>query len=448
MITYFERIYYAVSILGPILMFAHKTPKRGYFLIRLISCFAFLVVVSCIYAYFLENKATYTFASSTTFDVLFFLSLLLVSITTCLVCYKQNLMCAFYCSIAGYCIQHLWGRLFDFPLYRGFSNVNLVALRFPFGLLILAIICVLFYYLFVRKMFPTKGNYAENNTSQIIVALFVVGINIVLNTYILNITTRLMSEYANTETYSKLNILFIFTCCMTAVTAFLCLFILIGLYNSKQIKDEKDDLNRMLCIQKQEYENQKNNINLINIKVHDLKHQLIAMNGKMDEQQLKETIKSVNIYDSTYHTGNEAIDIVLANKQPILTKNEIQLTCSLDGKLLSFIPNHEIYSIFGNAIDNAIESVSQLPVEKRIIHITQNRNKNILNILIQNYYSNKLEFINGEIQTTKNDDGYHGFGVKSIKMLVEKYGGTLTISAKQNIFALSMLFFLEDENKE
>ena len=67
-------------------------------------------------------------------------------------------------------------------------------------------------------------------------------------------------------------------------------------------------------------------------------------------------------------------------------------------------------------------------------------------ILIQseNFYSGELAFENGLPITTKIDKNYHGFGMQSIKMIVEKYKGTMTSSAKDGIFHLNILFNLQD----
>ena len=41
--------------------------------------------------------------------------------------------------------------------------------------------------------------------------------------------------------------------------------------------------------------------------------------------------------------------------------------------------------------------------------------------------------------TTKSDKNYHGFGMKSIRQVVEKYGGSLTVNAENDLFRLMIL---------
>lgn len=62
------------------------------------------------------------------------------------------------------------------------------------------------------------------------------------------------------------------------------------------------------------YEITKKNIELINMKCHDLKHYVFAV-GDVDEKNM------VDICDSAYKTGNEALDIVLMEKS-LICKHE------------------------------------------------------------------------------------------------------------------------------
>ena len=95
-----------------------------------------------------------------------------------------------------------------------------------------------------------------------------------------------------------------------------------------------------------------------------------------------------------------------------------------DGKALDFIDTLDLYSIFGNIIDNAIESVVQLKdEEQRIIGITVSSDGNFLCIHTENYYSHPLSLSDGLPETTKGDNSYHGYGMNSVRMLIEKYGG-------------------------
>ena len=82
----------------------------------------------------------------------------------------------------------------------------------------------------------------------------------------------------------------------------------------------------------------------------------------------------------------------------------------------------------------------QLPEEKRIISLTTNGSGDLFSVNIRNFYSGAVTLSEGLPVTTKGDTDYHGFGMKSIKRIVEKYGGDLSVVADGGVFNLNMLF--------
>ena len=122
---------------------------------------------------------------------------------------------------------------------------------------------------------------------------------------------------------------------------------------------------------------------------------------------------------------------------------KIQLTVMLDGEALSFMSVQEINSFFGNAIDNAVEYLLTVDEDKRIIRISSHQNGSMLTIRVENYCENDLKFgKNGLPLTTKGDNGYHGFGTKSIKTIAQKYGGDASFERTDDLFVVTALFML------
>ena len=100
----------------------------------------------------------------------------------------------------------------------------------------------------------------------------------------------------------------------------------------------------------------------------------------------------------------------------------------------------DICTIFGNALDNAIEYELQIPdKEKRIIHLTVSKKNSFIIILVENYCEEKVLKEGEELTTTKGNKQYHGYGIKSIKYSVEKYGGFVNITNENNWFRVEMI---------
>ena len=65
--------------------------------------------------------------------------------------------------------------------------------------------------------------------------------------------------------------------------------------------------------------------------------------------------------------------------------------------------------------------------EKRLIHLSLSSQKGFLLLRVENYCEARLSFRDGLPVTTKGDENYHGFGLKSVRRTLEKYGGSLTV---------------------
>lgn len=108
----------------------------------------------------------------------------------------------------------------------------------------------------------------------------------------------------------------------------------------------------------------------------------------------------------------------------------------------------DICSIFGNAIDNAIECELKITdKEKRLIHVTVSRQKNFLILRFENYYDMELKYKQGRLITTKKEKEYHGYGLKSIQYIADKYDGAVSIDTKNNWFDLKILIPMSDMEK-
>ncbi|MBQ6589890.1 MAG: sensor histidine kinase [Butyrivibrio sp.] len=207
---------------------------------------------------------------------------------------------------------------------------------------------------------------------------------------------------------------------------------------------ELRNIHSMLKAQYDKYRNYQSTFEVINMKYHDLKHQIAGLRAEMSDDERKRWIDSLEqeleSYSPELETGNSVLDTLIAGKMMNCRANNIKITCVADGDILDFMHVADICTIFGNALDNAIESVTLIDdPEKRLIHLSLSQKKNFILIQINNYCENTITMKNGYPVTTKADKGNHGFGLKSIRYTVEKYHGTLNFDLKDNWFELKML---------
>jgi sensor histidine kinase regulating citrate/malate metabolism len=218
-----------------------------------------------------------------------------------------------------------------------------------------------------------------------------------------------------------------------------------------RIKRELDTIQVVLQNHYAQYKLSHENIEFLNRKYHDLKNQIMIIRTEKNQDKqadyFNELEENIRIYESQYRTGNSVLDTVLTGKGLCCVNRGIEITCVANGKLLEFMNAMDICTIFGNALDNAIEHEMNIDdPQKRLIHVFLSSRSRFLLLRIENYFEGSLgEMADGIPATTKKDSNYHGYGLKSIRYSIKKYGGSLTIKQKKNWFELTILIPIPED---
>lgn len=174
---------------------------------------------------------------------------------------------------------------------------------------------------------------------------------------------------------------------------------------------------------------------------HDLKNHLLVLqtqtgNGHMVQESARELQSQIEEYENYQHTGNEFLDMIIRDKARAAREKQIDFCARLLFEDGGFIEPLDISTIFGNAIDNAIEASEKLPEERRMITVKADRIRDMLVIIVENYMlSGTAVFGN----TTKQDAFMHGFGIPNIKKAVERYGGQCIVKTEDEMFLLKII---------
>ncbi|MDO4521608.1 MAG: ATP-binding protein [Eubacteriales bacterium] len=211
-----------------------------------------------------------------------------------------------------------------------------------------------------------------------------------------------------------------------------------------RVRRELESVQSILHNQYVQYRQSREAMEVINYKYHDLKHHIIALRAEEDDQKRNAYLDQMEVelqdYESQNKTGNKVLDVLLATKGLYCKKHGITMTNVVDGALFDFMNTMDICSIFGNALDNAIECVLKIgDKQKRLIHVSAFSQKNFLIIRFENYYEGTVELGTDLPATTKEDSRFHGYGLKSIRYTVQKYGGAVDLSTQDQWFNLKIL---------
>lgn len=361
------------------------------------------------------------------YETFFYVILSLLTYLNVRFCYEVSKKESYFSLIAGYTIQHIGYTLFsmiDIVFLNSIKTANTFFEQYIFvrrlSFTSIFILLSIYPYIIVKK---EKGTELANKNILLILT-FSLFSNVFLS---LGISKKL--DILTYEMMKMMNLL----CCL------LMMFVLFYLRRKVSMQKKIMQLNLIQEEQARLYKMNLNNREIMNIKAHDLKHQLSRINT-LDNNTKKELEKVVSLYDSEFSYKRESLNIVLQEKDVICRKHQIELNVLIEEEALNFISDTDLYSLFGNILDNAIEACLKVNTDKLIILRVKNIS-NIITIKETNNFNGKLRFDkNGNVLTTKKDDGFHGFGLKSIKMIAEKYNGEIEISSTESNFTLCLYF--------
>lgn len=441
---FFNILLFAIEIIVAEILFTYRLKKRQHFLQRAAVWIG--VTLACtLVCGFLPSEVL----ENAIFSSLIFLGIFLLTLLLLYFCYKESWINILFCGIAAYTTQHFAFQVSNLVttialgaenpilgMYSGGQMIDLFAgdLQSLFWALVYLFcfyVTYTLFYLFYAKKISQSSNLEVKNTSLLLLVVVGLLVEIVLNSVFI---------YA---TKTRTQIISITICIYNCLCCILLLSMQFGLIQTKKLENELDFTKQLMAQQAENYKANKENIDLINMKCHDMRHQIreIGKNKALSQETIAEMEKTINLYDSTVKTGNEVLDTILTAKSLSCTKNGISLSCVADGKQLSFMKDEELYSLFGNALDNAIEAVMKIErAEERIIGLNLYTVGNFIALNVYNTFAGEVEFEEGLPRTTKGDSNYHGFGIKSIKYIVEKYAGTVSVSVEEGIFDLKILF--------
>lgn len=237
-------------------------------------------------------------------------------------------------------------------------------------------------------------------------------------------------------------------CCLVAI---ITLIGGVGRFSDQYEKLQETRMRYVLRSQQQLFEQKLNDMDVINRKYHDMKNILLYLkaNGSSEELHgsIDQLLNEIRPYESKVETGHEVIDVILNEKLQICQEKEITCVPYIDGSKLTFVKPLDLCTIFGNAMDNAIESCLQIPeAEKRQISVHSSSRGDSVVLTFRNTYGRRPDLRDGLPATTKADTKNHGYGLRNILYIVDKYAGTASCAVEQDEFVLTVL--LQDTPKE
>lgn len=349
-------------------------------------------------------------------------------------CFEGNPSAVFAACMAGFATQHiankstLLARLIP-PVDRVLGRVP--ALGIPLEILVFTAVYCVIYVVFARHVRPSGGSRHLDLLSATITVLCI-GVN------------RLVADNAGQSVQYEAAV------CVYAIIG--CVFaLIIQVYISRWEEERTQTLimGRLLADSEKQYEQWKNNVEQIRIAAHDIKHMLAHAQALAEQKQvelpgLNQIRQAVDGYSTSVHTGSDVLDVLLRNMTVLCEQSGVTLNCTVYTDQLKSFDGMSLYFLFVNAIDNAMKSAAQVgDPDKRIIDVSIRRFGGSVVVHIWNYYTGALKFADG-LPVTRDDSRIHGFGMKSIQLIVDQLGGVLNVHAEGQVFNLDVMLPLKE----
>lgn len=348
--------------------------------------------------------------------------------------YQETFSELLLCLCGAVAIQVIVGRLYEILIITLDKNPyetlslfhSMVPLRdWPLYYLIHFFLCSLLALLFRRKRV-----YEHDRANRQLIITF--SLIFIVVTMILSSVSRSFEENTVLDFIIRI---------FAILYALLTLLLRTRILETSKLKQDLLIMDELLYSEKKQFDSMRSEIEIINMKSHDLRQQLSNISYKLTLQELESLKEAIEVYDTTVKTGSDILDVILYKKQLFCEKNGIRMSCMADGQCLSFISPTHLYSLLNNAIENALEAVQLVQNDKkRMISISIGKEHGVIGIHVTNYFNGDFIVKDHLPQTGKKDKNRHGFGIKSMRHIAEQYDGTVSFHTEDDIFYLHIYF--------
>lgn len=167
---------------------------------------------------------------------------------------------------------------------------------------------------------------------------------------------------------------------------------------------------------------------------------MIAMDKKEELSDYLDNLeKDLDSIDIAIRTGNVGLDAILSSKVSIARKNNIDVKCTAKVPSNLTVTDVHLCAIVGNLLDNAIEACEKINDRRaqKFIRIYIGLFKSQLYISVSNSTCEKHRKKISELVTSKL--GEHGFGLRRIDKIAEKYDGYVNRKNEPGVFATEVM---------
>lgn len=275
-----------------------------------------------------------------------------------------------------------------FAVFKNFTNGKKDSLKIKEWLLILSVLSISFFIVAIMHIIILAGEISRENLNLLMAAEFGM---ILINILCLYITVNLNETHKNEERLT--------------------------------IDKKRSEYSQQYAQMIQEQYGQTRRLR------HDMKQYTATMlalikNGKQKaaEEFAEKQADHLSKIEMVINVDNDFLNAILNSKLSFAKSKMIDVFCSIENDI-SGIEDIDLCNLIGNLLDNAISAAEKCDPESRLIEVKISSAGSRLIVIVRNSIYASVLGENPKLKSTKQDTSEHGFGMKTIKYIAEKYNG-------------------------
>lgn len=176
---------------------------------------------------------------------------------------------------------------------------------------------------------------------------------------------------------------------------------------------------------------------------HDMKNHTLVILSYLEEQRIDEAktyageiLDKLNKMYTYVNVGNSLLNYIINNKLSKAKEQGLEIKAEIENLAFDYMEIVDFSALLNNLLDNAIYGALESGSKKIEVQIYTKKGFDI--ITVKNSIEESVLERNPEFASTKEEPG-HGYGMKQINSIVEKYNGTIDIYEKNNSFIVSIM---------
>lgn len=207
----------------------------------------------------------------------------------------------------------------------------------------------------------------------------------------------------------------------------------------KKLSDIRDDYDR----QKDMAEEIRRIQQQIRLLKHDMKNHTLVILSYLEENKTEEAgqyageiLDKLNRMYTYVNVGNSLLSYIINSKLSMAKERGIEIKAEIENLPFSYMDSVDFSSLLNNMLDNAIRGALDSEGKKLEMNIASEKGFDV--ITVKNSIDGSVLKDNPELETSKEEPG-HGYGMRQIKAVTEKYEGSMDIYEKDGMFVVSVM---------